>query len=150
MTEFTFQVTSPHGCPRYRRQQYGMPRRELRHPCACAGRPRARTVVGHPTQPPKELPHEDVRHRTRDPRRAQPHHEELRGITSTSNEAVASLEKPYTWLHSYVAGDKVYCFHQAENAEIIREHARRGGFPANLVAEVPTVFDSTGPRGLPV
>jgi hypothetical protein len=76
-------------------------------------------------------------------------HEELRGITSTSNEAVESLDKPYTWLHSYVAGDKVYCFHQAENAEVIREHSKRGGFPATLVAEVTNVFDSTGPRDLP-
>jgi hypothetical protein len=76
--------------------------------------------------------------------------EQLRGITSTSNDAVASLERPYTWLHSYVAGDKIYCFHQAENAEVIREHSRRGKFPANLVAEVASVFDSTGPRELPV
>jgi hypothetical protein len=75
--------------------------------------------------------------------------EQLLGITTTSNEAVESLDKPYTWLHSYVAGDKVYCFHQAENAEVIREHSKRGGFPANLVAEVANVFDSTGPRGLP-
>ena len=75
--------------------------------------------------------------------------EELRGITSTSNDAVASLDKPYKWLHSYVAGDKMYCVHQAESAEVIREHARRGGFPANLVAEVASVFDSTGPRDLP-
>jgi hypothetical protein len=77
-------------------------------------------------------------------------HEELRGITRTSNTAVESLDKPYRWLHSYVAGDKVYCFHQAEEAEVIREHARRGGFPANLVAEVTSVFDSSGPRELPV
>jgi Protein of unknown function (DUF4242) len=76
-------------------------------------------------------------------------HDELRGITSTSNNAVASLGKPYKWLHSYVAGDKVYCFHQAEDAEVIREHARAGGFPANLVAEVASVFDSTGPRDFP-
>ena len=76
-------------------------------------------------------------------------HEELRGITSTSNDAVASLGKPYKWLHSYVAGDKVYCFHQAENAEVIREHASVGGFPANLVTEVASVFDSTGPRDFP-
>jgi hypothetical protein len=75
--------------------------------------------------------------------------EELFGITSTSNEAVESLDKPYTWLHSYVAGDKVYCFHQAESAEVIREHSKRGAFPANLVAEVANVFDSTGPRDLP-
>ena len=76
-------------------------------------------------------------------------HEELRGITSTSNDAVESLGKPYKWLHSYVAGDKVYCFHQAEDAAVIREHARVGGFPANLVAEVASVFDSTGPREFP-
>ena len=76
-------------------------------------------------------------------------HEELRGITGKSNDAVASLRKPYTWLHSYVAGDKLYCVHQAESAEVIREHARAGNFPANLVAEVANVFGSTGPRELP-
>jgi hypothetical protein len=76
--------------------------------------------------------------------------DDLRGITSTSNDAVSSLNKPYKWLHSYVAGDKVYCVHQAENADVIREHAQRGGFPANLVVEVANVFDSNGPRGLPV
>jgi hypothetical protein len=77
-------------------------------------------------------------------------HDELRGITRTSNEAVDSLDKPYKWLHSYVAGDKVYCFHQAEDEAVIREHSSRGGFPATLVAEVKSVFDSTGVRGLPV
>ena len=76
-------------------------------------------------------------------------HEDLRGITTTSNDAVERLDKPYVWLHSYVAGDKVYCVHQAETEEVIREHAMTGGFPANLVAEVTNVFDSTGPRGLP-
>jgi hypothetical protein len=76
-------------------------------------------------------------------------HEDLMGITSTSNDAVESLHKPYKWLHSYVAGDKVYCVHQAENADVIREHAKAGGFPANLVVEVSSVFDSTGPRDLP-
>ena len=76
--------------------------------------------------------------------------DELRGITSTSNDAVDSLDKPYKWLHSYVAGDKIYCVHQAEDAEIVREHARTGGFPANLVVEVANVFDSGGPRDLPV
>ena len=76
-------------------------------------------------------------------------HEQLRGITSTSNDAVETLAKPYNWLHSYVAGDKIYCFHQAESADVIREHASLGGFPANLVAEVTSVFDRTGPRELP-
>ena len=76
--------------------------------------------------------------------------EELRGITAKSNEVVENLNKPYTWLHSYVAGHKIYCIHEAENEEIVREHARRGGFPATLVAEVAAVFDSSGPRALPV
>ena len=76
--------------------------------------------------------------------------DELRGITATSNEVVSCLERPYEWRHSYVAGDKIYCVHDAETADIVLEHARGGGFPANLVAEVTAVFDRTGPRGLPV
>ena len=75
--------------------------------------------------------------------------DELRGITTTSNDAVESLNKPYEWLHSYVAGDKIYCVHRAENEDVIREHAQTGGFPANLVVEVANVFDRTGPRDLP-
>jgi hypothetical protein len=76
--------------------------------------------------------------------------EELIGITTKSNDTVEELDRPYTWLHSYVAGDKIYCVHEAEREEDVREHASRGGFPATLVAEVAAVFDSTGPRGLPV
>jgi hypothetical protein len=72
--------------------------------------------------------------------------EELRGITSTSNDAVDSLGKPYNWVHSYVAGDKIYCVHQADDAETIREHARVGGFPANSVTEVAAMIDSNGPK----
>ena len=47
---------------------------------------------------------------------------------------------PYTWVTSYVAGDKIYCVHEADEAEAILEHARRGGFPANLVSEVVSEF----------
>lgn len=75
--------------------------------------------------------------------------EELRGITTKSNDTVDSLKRPYTWRHSYVAGDKIYCVHEAENADVVREHARGGGFPANLVSEITAVFDSGGPRDLP-
>ena len=74
---------------------------------------------------------------------------EIRGITAKSNEVVEGLQRPYTWRHSYVAGDKIYCVHEAESADDVLEHARCGGFPANLVAEVATVFDSTGPRQMP-
>ena len=65
---------------------------------------------------------------------------QLAEIARTSNAAVASLGVPYTWVTSYVAGDKIYCVHEAEDAETIREHARRGGFPADVVAEVTNEF----------
>ena len=66
--------------------------------------------------------------------------EQLAEIAQTSNEAVASLGVPYTWVNSYVAGDKIYCVHDAEDAETVLEHARRGGFPANKVTEVASEF----------
>ena len=67
-------------------------------------------------------------------------HEQLVAISQTSNEAVASLGVPYRWVNSFVAGDKVYCVHEADDEETIREHARRGGFPANTVSVVANEF----------
>ena len=75
---------------------------------------------------------------------------QLAGIAQKSNATAESLGVPYKWINSYVAGDKIYCVHEAEAAEDVLEHARCGGFPANLVSEVAAVFDSTGPRELPV
>ena len=66
--------------------------------------------------------------------------QQLVEIAQTSNAAVDSLGVPYTWVNSYVAGDKVYCVHEAEDADTIREHARRGGFPANKVTAVANEF----------
>ena len=68
--------------------------------------------------------------------------DDLREIARTSNAAVDSLGVPYTWVTSYVAGDKIYCVHEAEDEETIREHARRGGFPANSVSVVANEFGS--------
>jgi len=65
---------------------------------------------------------------------------ELAEISKTSNAAVSSLGVPYNWVTSYVAGDKVYCVHEAEDEDTIREHARRGGFPADVVAVVANEF----------
>ena len=75
--------------------------------------------------------------------------EQLKAVSLKSIESLGQLGTHIQWLHSYVAGDKVYCVHQAEDADVIREHARVGGFPANLVVEVASVFDRTGPRDLP-
>ncbi|MFN8024150.1 MAG: DUF4242 domain-containing protein [Acidimicrobiales bacterium] len=68
---------------------------------------------------------------------------QLAEIATASNEVVAGLGQPYRWITSYVAGDKIYCIHEAESAEVIVEHATRGGFPADLV--VP-VADEFGPQ----
>ena len=67
-------------------------------------------------------------------------HEQLVEIARTSNKAVDSLGVDYTWVTSFVAGDKIYCLHETDDAETIREHARRGGFPANLVEQVAHEF----------
>jgi hypothetical protein len=66
--------------------------------------------------------------------------EQLSEIARTSNEAAASLGVPYTWVTSYVAGDKIYCVHEADDAETVREHARRGGFPADVVSVIANDF----------
>jgi len=66
--------------------------------------------------------------------------EQLAGIARTSNAVVDSLGVPYTWVTSYVAGNKIYCLHEADDAGTILEHARRGGFPANTVSVVANEF----------
>ena len=65
---------------------------------------------------------------------------QLAEIAEKSNAAAASLGVPYRWVTSYVAGDKIYCIHEADDEDTIREHARRGGFPANIVAPVAHEF----------
>jgi hypothetical protein len=66
--------------------------------------------------------------------------EQLRAIAVASNKIVDGLEVEYTWLRSYVAGDKIYCLHATEDIETVREHARRGGFPADIVVAVAAVL----------
>lgn len=66
--------------------------------------------------------------------------DELCDISAKSNEVVASLGEPYTWITSYVAGDKIYCVHEAESADTIYRHAKAGGFPADSVLEIKNVI----------
>lgn len=73
--------------------------------------------------------------------------DELRDIATKSNTVVAGLGEPYSWITSYVAGDKVYCVHEAQSADAIYRHAREGGFPADSVTEIAAVIDpSTAQR----
>ena len=66
--------------------------------------------------------------------------EELKALSQKSNGVLAGLGPSITWEHSYVTGDKIYCVYSAPNAEIIREHATRGGFPADSVSEVKNII----------
>ena len=66
---------------------------------------------------------------------------ELHEISAKSNAVIRDIGPDVQWAHSYVAGDKIYCVYNAKNPEIVREHARRGGFPADLISEVAAVID---------
>jgi hypothetical protein len=68
---------------------------------------------------------------------------ELQAISQKSCGVLGELGPQIQWIHSYVTDDKVYCIYIAPNAEMVREHARLGGFPANRVSEVKTVIDPT-------
>lgn len=71
--------------------------------------------------------------------------EELQSISAKSNKVIAELGPDIRWLQSYVADDKIYCVYVAPDEDIILEHARCGGFPANVVTRVSRVIDpSTG------
>ncbi|ULQ51942.1 DUF4242 domain-containing protein [Flavihumibacter fluvii] len=67
--------------------------------------------------------------------------ENLRAISQKSREVLCSLGTEIQWIHSYVAGDKIYCIYLAPSEELIREHARLGGFPANSITEVSAIID---------
>jgi hypothetical protein len=71
--------------------------------------------------------------------------DELHGISEKSNKVLASLGPDIHWLQSYVTEDKIYCVYHAPDPDIIFEHARCGGFPADSVSMVSAVIDpSTG------
>ena len=69
--------------------------------------------------------------------------EELHALSKTSNDVIEKMEKPYTWVQSYITGDKIYCVHIAESENEIREHANMGQFPINTISEVRTIIDPT-------
>jgi len=69
--------------------------------------------------------------------------DQLHAISARSVEVIDDLGTGVQWVHSYVTDDKIYCVYNAKDADIIREHARCGGFPADVVARVATVIDPT-------
>jgi hypothetical protein len=69
--------------------------------------------------------------------------QELTGISQKSCSVLRELGPQIQWVQSYVTGDNIYCVYIAPDEGTVREHAKRGGFPANRVSEVTTIIDPT-------
>ena len=69
--------------------------------------------------------------------------DDLKGASQTSCNVLRELGPQIQWVQSYVTDNKIYCVYRAPNEEIIREHAERGGFPANKISEVRTMINPT-------
>ena len=68
---------------------------------------------------------------------------DLKNASQTSCDVLRDLGPQIQWVHSYVTDDKIYCVYRAPNEELIREHAQRGGFPANRISQVRSMIDPT-------
>jgi len=69
--------------------------------------------------------------------------EQLQGASQKSCSVLRGLGPQIQWLESYVTNDKLYCVYIAPNEQMVREHAKQGGFPANRVSEIKTIIDPT-------
>ena len=68
---------------------------------------------------------------------------QLKDISQTSCAVLSKMGPQIQWVHSYVTEDKIYCVYIAPNKDMVLEHAKQGGFPANVVTEVATIIDPT-------
>lgn len=66
---------------------------------------------------------------------------ELKEVSTKSVSILNEMGPKIKWIHSYVTGDKLYCVYLAPDEETVREHARRGGFPANRISAVRRMID---------
>ncbi len=73
--------------------------------------------------------------------------DQLKAVSQTSCGVLSEMGPQIQWQESYVTGDKIYCIYTAPNEEMVREHARKGGFPANQVSEVATMIGPTTAEG---
>ncbi len=73
--------------------------------------------------------------------------QELQAISQKSCGVLNHMGPQIQWVQSYVTDDKIYCVYIAPNEEMVREHARQGGFPANRISEVKSVIDPTTAEG---
>ena len=73
--------------------------------------------------------------------------QELRAISQKSCGVLRGMGPQIQWVESYVTGDKIYCVYIAPDEASVREHAERGGFPANRVSEIKRMIDPTTAEG---
>jgi hypothetical protein len=66
--------------------------------------------------------------------------DELKAISQGSCAVLEQMGPKIQWQQSFVTGDKIYCVYKAENKELIEEHAKRGGFPSNVISEVAAII----------
>lgn len=74
---------------------------------------------------------------------------ELQGISQTSCGVLREMGPRIQWIQSYVTDDKVYCVYIAPDEEAVREHASRGGFPANRISRISSIIDPTTAEAAP-
>ena len=67
--------------------------------------------------------------------------DQIREVSLTSINVLDAMGPKIQWLHSYVTDDKLYCVYLAPDEEAVREHAKRGGFPANRISAVRKLMD---------
>ncbi len=72
--------------------------------------------------------------------------EDLQGVATRSCNVLRTLGTEIQWIQSYVSNGRITCVYLADNENLIREHAARGGFPANRIAEVVAIIDPTMER----
>ena len=68
---------------------------------------------------------------------------ELQAISQKSCGVLNGMGPQIQWVHSYVTADQIVCVYRAPNEQMLREHARRGGFPADKISEIKTTIDPT-------
>jgi Protein of unknown function (DUF4242) len=73
--------------------------------------------------------------------------EQLQAISRKSCDVLREMGPQIQWIESYVASDRIYCVYIAPNEEMIRQHAKAGGFPADRISEVKQVIDPTTAEG---
>jgi len=65
---------------------------------------------------------------------------DLKGISQKSCSVLKEMGPKIQWMHSYVTGNKIFCVYKAENEELLREHAKKGGFPVTTITEIKTAI----------